>query len=89
MSISIRETVFTYVPMSLFHARTAGPISTKLCTHLHTNLGKDLNTSMNLQTQPPDPKLQNLNRSLEKNFALQKNALNFSRAARGPGWLVT
>jgi len=37
---------------------------------------------------PGYPKLQNLNRSLEKKTLLYKNVLNFSRAASAPGWLV-
>jgi len=41
--------------MSLFHERAAGPISTKFCTDLTTNVGKVLNTSLTLPTQPPDP----------------------------------
>jgi len=51
-----------YVPMSPFHARTARPISTKVCTDLPTNSGKVLNTIMTPPTQPPDltPKLQTL-----------------------------
>jgi len=54
-----------FVPMSPFHARTTGPISTEFCIVLHTNSGKVLNTGMTLPTQPPDPgvpKQQNLNR---------------------------
>jgi len=35
--------------------QTAGPISTKFCTDLHTNSGKVLNTSMTTPTQPLDP----------------------------------
>jgi len=42
VSLYIKETV----PMSPFHVRTDGPISTKFCTDLHTNLGKVLNTIM-------------------------------------------
>jgi len=37
---------------------------------------------------PGYPKLQNLNRSLEKKLCFTKNALNFSRKAPGPSWLV-
>jgi len=43
--------------MSLFHKRTAWPISTKFCTDLHTNSGKVLNTSLTLPTLHPDPGL--------------------------------
>jgi len=43
--------------MSTFHARTAGPISTKISTDLPINSGKVLNTSMTPQTQPLDPGL--------------------------------
>jgi len=55
-----------YPPMSLlslFHLWTAVPISSKFWTVLHTNSGKVLNTSMNLQPYPVTlgyPKLQNL-----------------------------
>jgi len=41
--------------MSPFHSQTAGPISTKFCTDLPTNLGKVLYTTMALPTRPPDP----------------------------------
>jgi len=34
------------------------------------------------------PKLQNLNRSLEKKLCYTKKAVKFSQAALGPGWLV-
>jgi len=44
----------TYIPVSLFHGRTAGPISTKFCTDLHTNSMKVINTSMTPPTQTPD-----------------------------------
>jgi len=50
----IYKTVSTYVLMSLFHKRTAKPISTKFCTGLQTYSVK-VNTTMNPQTQPPDP----------------------------------
>jgi len=43
-----------YLTMFAFHLRTAGPISTKLCTDLPTNLGKVLNTSMIPPTWPLD-----------------------------------
>jgi len=46
-----------YLPMSLFHAGTAGLISTKFCTDLPANSGKVLNTSMTPSTQPLDPRL--------------------------------
>jgi len=39
--------------MSCFHAQTAGPISTKFSTDLHTISGKVLNTSIT----PPTPNL--------------------------------
>jgi len=41
--------------MSLFHARTAVPMSIKFCADLHTTSGKNLNSNMTLPTQPPDP----------------------------------
>jgi len=34
------------------------------------------------------PKLQNLNRAVEKKLCFTKNALNFPPQHRGPGWLV-
>jgi len=46
-----------YVSVSLFHARTTLPASTKFCTDLHTHSGKVLKTSMTLPTQPSDPGL--------------------------------
>jgi len=71
-----------YLPMSLFHARTAGPISTKFCTDLPTNPGMVLSTSMTAPTWPPDPRV-------PQTPKLQKTrSSNFSRAAPGPGWLV-
>jgi len=87
-----------YVPMSLFHARTARPISTKFCTDLPTNSEKVLKTSVTHQLYPWTqgyPTLQNQNGSLEKKLCFTKNvqmgdvcSSNFSRAAPGPGWLV-
>jgi len=56
-SIYIKVTICTYVPMSLFHAQTAKPISTKFCSDLPTNSGKVLNTSMTPLTLPLDPRL--------------------------------
>jgi len=56
--------------MPLFHERTAIPISTKFCTDLNTNPGKVLNTRLTWPYPTPRPgwypKLQNLNRTLEK-----------------------
>jgi len=55
-SIFVKVTVCTYViPLSPFHARTAGQISAKFCTDLTTNSGKVLNTSMTPPTLPLDP----------------------------------
>jgi len=50
-----KKNVCTYLCMSLFHMRTARPISTKFCTYLQTNSVKVLNTSMTPPTWPPDP----------------------------------
>jgi len=78
--------------MSLFHPRTAKPISAKFCTDLHTNSGKGLNTSMTLPIWPPDfrvPQTPNPKQVTGEKLCFSKNALNFSRAAPGPGWLVT
>jgi len=56
-SMYIKQTVCTYlciyVPVSLFHVRTARPISTKFSRSLHTNSGKVLNTSMTPPNKPP------------------------------------
>jgi len=46
-----------YVPASLFHNRTARPISTKYCSNLPTNSRKVLNTSMTPPSQPHDPRV--------------------------------
>jgi len=54
-NISIQKRLF--VPMSLFHAQPAQPISTKFCTDLNTNSGKVLNTCMTPPTQPPNPRV--------------------------------
>jgi len=54
------------VPISLFRAWTARPISTKFSIDLHTDSGKVLNTSMTQPIYPltPEyPKLQKLSRS--------------------------
>jgi len=69
-----------YLPMSLFHKRTAGPISTKFCTDLPTNPGMVLSTSMTAPTRPPDPRVLQTPKDVSSS--------NFSRAAPGPGWLV-
>jgi len=81
LSIHIKQTVCTYVPISLFHVQTAGPISTNFYIDLHNNTGKVLNTSLTL---PGYPKLQNPNRSLEKNLCNTKNALNFAGQCWAP-----
>jgi len=60
--------------MSLFHLRTAEPISTKFCKDLHTRSGKILFITMTLPTQPPGPRV--------------PQAPKPKRAAPGLGWLV-
>jgi len=66
----------TYLPtdvsMSLFHAQTARPISTKFCTDLHTDAGKVLITSMTPPTPrvPQSPKPKQI--SGEKTFLYKK-----------------
>jgi len=47
----------TYVPVSLFHVQTAGPISAKFWRDLSTNSGNVLNTSMTKSNRPPDPRV--------------------------------
>jgi len=86
--------------MSPFHARTAGPISTKFCTDLHTNSGKVLNTSMTPQTRPLDPRVPQTPKP--KRVTGEKTLCNvkcsdgypytiklISQAVPGPGWLVS
>jgi len=90
-SIYIKVTVCTYVPMSPFHARTGGPISTKFCTDLPTNSGKVLNTSMTPQTLPLDPGVPQTSKPkwvMGEKTLCNVSSSNFSRAAPGPGWLV-
>jgi len=58
--------------MSLFHMRTARPISTKFCTELQTDLGQVLNTSMTQTLWPRGtPNSKTLSDNQRKNFALQ------------------
>jgi len=65
--------------MSINHAWTAGPISTKFCEDLHTNSRKFQVWPCQPNPLPSEkPKLQNLSRSLEEKLALQKMSL-------GPG----
>jgi len=75
-----------YVPVSLFHARTAQPISTKFCTDLDTNSGRVLNTSMAPPTRPPDPRAThprgNLQITGEKTLLNKKCIKFFPRSAR-------
>jgi len=78
--IYIYKTDCNYVPMSLFHARTARPISTKFCTDLPTNPGMVLSTSMTPPTLPLDPGVPQTPKDVSSS--------NFSGAAPGPGWLV-
>jgi len=75
--------------MSPFHARTAGPISTKFCTDLPTNSGKILNTVM----IPPTPKPKRV--TGEKTLCNVKCSDGYpytiqliSQAAPVPSWLV-
>jgi len=63
--------ICSYLPMYPFHARTAGPISTKFCTDLPANSGKVHNTSMTPPTQPLDPGLAQTGYRRE-NFVLRK-----------------
>jgi len=69
-----------YLPMSLFHKRTAGPISTKFCTDLPTNPGMVLSTIITAPTRPPDPRVPQTPKDVSSS--------NFSWAVPGPGWLV-
>jgi len=81
-----------------FHARTAGPISTKFCTDLHTNSGKVLSTCMTPPTRPPDPGVPQTPKPQqvtgEKTLCNKKcpdgwrKTHQISRAAPGPGWQV-
>jgi len=80
LSLYIKVTGCNHVPMSLFHKRTARPISTKFCTDLPTNPGMVLSTSMTASTRPPDPRVPQTPKYVSSS--------NFSRAAPGPGWLV-
>jgi len=77
--------------VSVFHTRTANPISAKFCTDLHTNSGKVLNTRLTLPIWPPDPRVTQTPKSKQitgEKLCFTKYALNFSRAAPGPSWLI-
>jgi len=78
-----------YEPVSLFHLQTAGPISAKFCTDLHTNSWKVLNPSLTPPTLPPDTGVPQTPKPIqitgEKNLCLTKKIF---RAAPGHGWLV-
>jgi len=66
----------TYLSASLFHLQTARPISTNFCTDLCNSLGKVLNTSLTLPTQPSDPGVPQIPKpkqiTREKNFLYKK-----------------
>jgi len=61
-----------YLPVSLFHAQTARPISTKFYAGHPTNSAKFHNTTMTLPTQLHDPGVTQTPDHGRKNFALQK-----------------